>query len=220
MRPVDPPPARRGRPPGASRAGVLDVARREFLRHGYAGATMDAVAHRAHVSKSSLYREHGSKEGLFAAVVSDWVERGHGAMRPHLDALLASTDLPAGLLRLCQVMQRAVLSADVTGMRTLVAAEATRMPEVAAGYVRDSWDANIELLATALAELMRQRRMAPADPRGAADQLTWLVLAAPMNQLTLTAGASAYSERQLDAVAREGVTTFLARYEPGATVSS
>ncbi|MGL5911701.1 MAG: TetR/AcrR family transcriptional regulator [Phycicoccus sp.] len=207
-------PRRRGRPPGSSPQGLLDVARDELLEHGYPRMTMDAVARRAHVSKNSLYREFGSKERLYAAVVADWVERGRDAMRPHLEALLAADDVADGLLRLAAVLQQGVLGPDVTRMRTLVAAEATRAPDVAAAYVRDGWNSNITALATALGELMRRGSLADDDPHHAADQLTWLVLAAPMNRLTLTGGAAGYTRRQLDEGAREAVATFLARWAP------
>lgn len=209
---TSPGPRRRGRPPGASAFGILEVAREEFLEHGFAGTTMDAVARRAGVSKNSLYREHGSKDHLYAAAVTDWVERGRGAMRPHLDALLAADGVDAGLVAFARILQAAVLSPAVTRMRTLVAAEAPRQPEVAAAYVRDSWDANIAALADTLAEMMQRGRLAPGDPARAADHLTWLVLAAPLNRLTLTGGRARYTRRQLDSIAREAVATFLARY--------
>ncbi|MGL5930305.1 MAG: TetR/AcrR family transcriptional regulator [Dermatophilaceae bacterium] len=207
-------PRRRGRPPGSSAQGLLDIAREELLEHGYPRMTMDAVARRARVSKNSLYREFGSKERLYAAVVADWVERGRDAMRPHLEALLAAEDVSDGLLGFAAALQHGVLGPDVTRMRTLVAAEATHAPDVAAAYVRDGWDTNIASLAEALGELMRRDVLADDDPHRAADQLTWLVLAAPMNRLTLTGGAAGYDRGQLRATAREAVTTFLARYAP------
>ena len=52
------------------------------------------------------------------------------------------------------------------------------------------------------------------DPGVAAEQLTWLVLAAPLNRLTLEAGAHPYSDNELEAVAAQGVATFMSRYGP------
>jgi TetR/AcrR family transcriptional regulator, mexJK operon transcriptional repressor len=50
------------------------------------------------------------------------------------------------------------------------------------------------------------------DPDLAAEQLTWLVVAAPLNRLTLQAGAHPYSDHELAEVATQGVATFLSRY--------
>ena len=203
---------RRGRPGGSSGPDLLAVARDVFLTQGYAGTTMDAVAAGARISKQTLYRQYPSKDVLFAAVVRDWVDRGSDAMRPHTRALLEDPDVARGLLRLATVLQAGVLSPPVLQMRTLVAAEAERFPEVAADYVSRSWDRNQRLLAGALAELAARGRLEVERADVAAEQFTWLVLAAPLNRLTLQAGAQPCAQRDLETVATEAVTTFLSRY--------
>ena len=211
---------RRGRPGGSTGSDLLAAARDVFLGRGFAGATMDAVAARARISKQTLYREYPSKDDLFAAVVRDWVDRGHDAMRPHVGALLEAQDMRDGLLRLARVLQAGVLSAPVLQMRTLVAAEAERFPEVAADYVSRSWDRNQRLLAEALAELATRGRLDVPDADVAAEQFTWLVLGAPLNRLTLQARSEPHGGREpavaTDAVATEAVTTFLSRFGPRA----
>lgn len=203
---------RRGRPGGSTGDDLLTIAREVFLEHGFAGATMDVVAARARISKQTLYREYASKDQLFAAVVRDWVDRGHDAMRPHTRALVEEPDVRAGLLRLAGVLHAGVLSAPVLRMRRLVAAEAERFPEVAADYVERSWDRNQHLLAEALAELAHRGRLALDDSETAAEQFTWLVLAGPLNRLTLQAGTRPSDERALEVIATEAVATFLSRY--------
>ncbi len=205
---------RRGRPGGSTGSDLLAIAREVFLAQGYAGATMDVVAARARISKQTLYRQYASKDDLFAAVVRDWVDRGHDAMRPHTRALLEAEDVPEGLLRLARVLQAGVLSPPVLQMRTLVAAEAERFPEVAADYVARSWDRNQLLLAEALAELAARDRLDVDEADVAAEQFTWLVLAAPLNRLTLQAGTQPPAGQDLDAIATEAVTTFLSRFGP------
>ena len=176
---------------------------------------MDAVAGHAHISKQSLYREYPSKDALYCAVVLDWVERGYDAMRPHATALSEALDAREGLLVLARVMQAGLLSPPVLQMRTLIAAEAQRFPEVASDYVTRSWSRNIHVLATALDVLAARGLLRIDDSDLAAEQLTWLVVAAPLNRLTLQAGAHPYSEDELEAVAAQGVATFLSRYGPG-----
>ena len=65
----------RGRPGGSSGAALLTIARQVFLANGYVGATMDAVAAGARISKQTLYRRYPSKDVLYAAVVHDWSTR-------------------------------------------------------------------------------------------------------------------------------------------------
>jgi len=220
--------ARRGRPRGSEPAEVLSVARQMFLAHGYAGTTMDAVAAAAHISKQSLYRDYVSKDALYAAVVRDWVDRGYDAMRPHATDLAHTDDARAGLLRMARVLQAGLLSPAVLQMRTLIAAQAPQFPDVAADYVTRSWTRNIHTLAEALLVLADRGLLHLHDPDHvpdpdaepapdpaadlAAEQLTWLVVAAPLNRLTLQAGAHPYPDDQLHALAEQGVTTFLSRY--------
>ena len=202
----------RGRPGGSRGTDLLSIAREVFLAHKYAGATMDAVASRARISKQTLYRQYPSKEELYAAVVRDWVDRGRDAMSPHLQKLRLSADIRRGLLELALTLQAAVLSRPVLQMRTLITAEAERFPGVAADYVGRSWDRNQSLLADAFAYLGARGALRIADPQIAAEQFTWLALAAPLNRLTLTAGAAGYTDEQLERLAEEAVTTFLDRY--------
>jgi TetR/AcrR family transcriptional repressor of mexJK operon len=190
------------------------VARAVFLEHGFARTTMDAVAARARISKASLYQAHPSKDALFAAVVRDWAARGRDAMRPHLDLFLGTDDTASALLTLARTMQAGILSADVLRMRRLVASEAGRFPEVAAGYVADSWDRNIANLGAALGELDRRGRLRTGDPATAAQQFTWLVVAAPLNDRTLRGDDTPPDRAALDAIAHAAVDTFLARYGP------
>ncbi|MFC4140135.1 MULTISPECIES: TetR/AcrR family transcriptional regulator [unclassified Microbacterium] len=208
------PPRRRGRPGGLDGADLLSAAREVFLDEGFAAATMDAVAASARISKQTLYRRFASKEELFAAVVADWVERGRDAMRPHLDRLRTAPDVRAGLRELADVLHAGVLSTPVVRMRGLVIAEAERLPDVAADYVRLSWERNQALLADALAELGLRGSLKIADAATAAQQFTWLVLAAPLDRITLTGGAERPTAAGLTAIADDAVETFLARYAP------
>jgi TetR/AcrR family transcriptional repressor of mexJK operon len=59
-------PGRRGR---AKRDQILTGARRVFLRDGFAGASTDAIAAEAGVSKRTLYAYYPSKEDLFVDVL-------------------------------------------------------------------------------------------------------------------------------------------------------
>jgi hypothetical protein len=66
------------------------------------------------------------------------------------------------------------------------------------------------MLADALRVLAARGLLRVDDADLAAEQLTWLVVAAPLNRLTLQAGAHPYSAGELRALATQGITTFLA----------
>lgn len=59
-----------GRPKDlAKRSAILEAAKTLFLRHGYDGSSMDAIAAEAGVSKLTVYNHFTDKETLFSAAV-------------------------------------------------------------------------------------------------------------------------------------------------------
>lgn len=61
--------------PGDKREKVLAAALHEFARNDYAAANLDRIAAAAGVPKGSLYQYFGSKESLYALVLSEGLER-------------------------------------------------------------------------------------------------------------------------------------------------
>lgn len=53
---------------------VLDAARRVFVRRGYAGASLEAIAEEAGFSKGVVYSQFGSKPDLFFALLERRIE--------------------------------------------------------------------------------------------------------------------------------------------------
>lgn len=64
----------------ATRQRLLEAAREEFQRHGFAGGRVDAIAESAGVNKRLIYAHFESKAGLFDAVLADNVERVSAAV--------------------------------------------------------------------------------------------------------------------------------------------
>jgi AcrR family transcriptional regulator len=86
---------RRGRPRSQqSHRAILDATTELLLEHGLAGASMDAVAERAGVSKATIYRWWPSKEALaLEALYRAWTgeepgEFDTGSLRGDLRAML------------------------------------------------------------------------------------------------------------------------------------
>lgn len=190
----------RGRPAGRTGEDLLAVARLVFLEKGYTGASMDEVARRAKVSKASLYREHPSKTALYAAVVNQWVTAGRDSMRPALERLVAAPDVRQGLVELAETMRAGILSPAVLQMRRLVTGEALTQPDVAAAYLEDSWHTNISKLADALHTLAEYGQLRIPNPHLAAEQLTWLIIGAPLNAQLLTNGRQSETAPVTEAV--------------------
>jgi len=125
-------PRRGGRPSraAAERLGetILDAATELFLRDGYGVTSIEAIARRARISKRTFYSRFQDKAALFGAVVHRVVER----LRPAGDAtLFEGRSLEEILIRLAEVILRAVLTPDALALHRLVVAEATRFPELA-----------------------------------------------------------------------------------------
>jgi TetR/AcrR family transcriptional regulator len=57
------------RQPEATRARILDTARREFVTHGLNGARVDRIATQANVNKNLIYHYFGSKDALYLEVL-------------------------------------------------------------------------------------------------------------------------------------------------------
>ena len=63
--------AERRRDAERTRAEILDVAGREFARHGYDGARVDEIAALTRTTKRMIYYYFGSKEDLYIKVLED-----------------------------------------------------------------------------------------------------------------------------------------------------
>jgi AcrR family transcriptional regulator len=64
-------PAERQRDADRTQAEILEVAGREFARHGYDGARVDEIAALTRTTKRMIYYYFGGKEGLYIKVLED-----------------------------------------------------------------------------------------------------------------------------------------------------
>ena len=56
------------------RRAIVEAATEVFLDNGYRGASMDAIAARAQVSKQTVYKHVADKERLFSEIVANAVD--------------------------------------------------------------------------------------------------------------------------------------------------
>ncbi len=121
----------------AKRNAIHAAAQGLFLRNGFAGTSMDAIALAANVSKQTLYRYYQNKEALFVAVLEQ-LALDHLAE----PALLAVRDTPMGsrvmleqaLILWAQQSITHILQPAYVGLLRLLIAELPRFPQLGARF--------------------------------------------------------------------------------------
>ncbi|WP_428394731.1 TetR/AcrR family transcriptional regulator [Lichenicoccus sp.] len=126
----------------SSRGTILSTSRDVFLRHGFTDTSMDTIAQRSGVSKTTLYAHFESKEALFNQVVVDAVLE-HGDDAACLFDLPAHQELRARLVTLGCRITSILLNPEAVALIRLCVVEGTRMPRL-----------SCEALATARSNLL------------------------------------------------------------------
>lgn len=196
------------------RQTIIEAAAEVFLEHGYLGATTDAVAARASVSKQTVYRHFADKQHLFAAVITETTAE----VAARLAGIAASTldgaqDVRKALRELADGWLRGMLQPDVLRLRRLVIAEAERFPEVGRAWFDRGFDRALVILGESLQRLA-DRGLLPGlgDPTLAADQFAGLVLYRPVNQVMFAGTGATPPADTLERIADAAVEVFLAAY--------
>jgi TetR/AcrR family transcriptional regulator len=73
------------RDPDRTKAKILDAAAREFVQHGFDGASLSDVARQARASKQLILHHFASKEELFHAVLEEKFRAALDVADPQLD---------------------------------------------------------------------------------------------------------------------------------------
>jgi AcrR family transcriptional regulator len=197
------------------RAQIQRAAISQFLQHGYAGTSIDDITAAARVSKQTVYKHFGGKEGLFLAIINDTVSE---VLDEFFHRMNLRLDDPADLDHdLCVIARRflsLIMRPELLALRRLVIGEASRFPQLGdvwwqGGPARVTAD-----LAPHLRRLAGQGELAIDDADLAAQQFNWLVLSIPLNQAMFRPGRQ-FTQAELDHHADIGVRTFLAAYRPG-----
>lgn len=111
----------------AKRQAIIAAAERAFLGHGYAMASMDAIAADAGASKRTVYNHFPSKRELFQAVVARLYAGLNEAERGGLPADDAPQDV---LPRFARTLLAHLRRPEILGLLRLIIAELPRFPEL------------------------------------------------------------------------------------------
>lgn len=116
----------------AKRQAILDAAKRAFVRDGVGGASIDAIAMDAGVSRQTVYNQIGDKDQLFVAVVEDVTARSSASL---MRVLQSFPDKPDNLEQTltdfaANLMGRCMCDIDGRALAALMEREAHRWPHL------------------------------------------------------------------------------------------
>ncbi len=196
-----------------SRAAVVDAARTLFLRHGYAGTTMEEIAAAAGLTKRTVYNNYGDKDALFRQIVADvlaYAEAFARGLHEEFTVGVTATNLRATLDDLARRLALGIVRPEVIALRRLLIREARAFPSLGAEYFDRAPGQVLDALASGFAKLGRRGLLRLGNPRRAAAQFAYLVAGEPLDRAMLV--GTIPPKAVIIAGARDGVETFVARY--------
>lgn len=156
---------------------ILDAALTVFARMGYSGATMDAVAAEAGLTKPTLYTYFSSKESLFSAM-----------MLGKRDRMLNVFEHPSpeGMVQDLHTFAwdyaDTVMRPDLLSLARLIIGEVQRFPEIGHAYQASGPDQVLRGIMRYLEARRAEGRLEFDDAELAAQDLWGLILSAPRTQ--------------------------------------
>jgi TetR/AcrR family transcriptional regulator, regulator of autoinduction and epiphytic fitness len=128
-------------------AAILTGAMEEFLKHGYAGTSMDQIAKVAGVSKATVYSHFGDKKSLFNALMQDLVKDQFQTVMNLEQPQPLEQDPQKVLSAMATTMLENVQNDSVfCDFMRIVIGESGRFPELAKAYVNNLAKPAIEIL--------------------------------------------------------------------------
>jgi TetR/AcrR family transcriptional repressor of mexJK operon len=195
---IEPAGSRAVRRAEAKRGVILEAALTVFLREGYAGASVDAIAATAGVGKQTVYAHFGDKEQLFLATVRDSGSRLE--VEPS-GPLPYSGDVRADLREAGVRILKAVLAPNAAALHRLTIAEITRHPELQRLWRENASGDVVAGIADYLADRDGDGTLAVPDPRRAARQ--FVLLLATEGRVRSLHGAQPLAEEEYRKIADE-----------------
>lgn len=199
--------------PGKIRKGrkfdqVLDGARRVFMADGFEGASVDAIAREAGVSKATLYSYFADKRLLFFEVARRECARQSDAAVATIDTTRAPR---AVLTEAAQHMVGFLLSEFGQRVFRICVAESDRFPELGQAFYETGPARVRDTLAEYFAEAVDRGELKIDDLKLAAEQFAELCKARLFTRMVFGV-QSRFSEEEVTQVIEGAVDTFLARY--------
>jgi AcrR family transcriptional regulator len=131
------------------RAQILDGARAVFLAEGFDGASMEAIAKAAGVSKGTLYTYFMGKDELFTALIAAYQNR---SLEETFRSLNKAVDLRENLAILAQNYLDLVSEPENIALLRVVVGASARLPSLGRAFYETGMQPPVERLARYLKE--------------------------------------------------------------------
>lgn len=205
------PPNGPGRPKDpAKRKAILEAAETLFLRNGYDGSSMDAIAAEAGVSKLTVYSHFTDKETLFAFAVKSKCEQQIPEL---LFELPAGVPIETVLLNIARGFHRLINSDESIELHRVLITHGAQNPKMAQTF----YDAGPQRLIDGMEQLLKQATRAGQlhvdHPLMAADQFFCLVKGGCNFRLLIGCG-TALLEAESEAHLQASIELFVRAYRP------
>jgi AcrR family transcriptional regulator len=225
--PKEAPPARRrrhGRPSNDEADQIsnvlMEAATREFVEHGFRGASLDRIAKAAHTFKTTIYRRYATKAALFEGVL---LREGRMFTERYIHDVDCSRPVEEVLETMALGLLEQAFRPDSRAIFALVLAESRRFPELAQSCT-DSWMENgITEVKKQLDRLVGQKKLKIGDTRRAA---YWFIALAVPGFIVPNGSPSFFQVPGKDGksgfrrIAQEAARMFLAAARPDPDVFS
>ena len=188
--------------PGEICAAALEV----FAEKGFAGARLDEIAHRAGVSKGTLYLYFKDKNELFREVVRDTIGPDIGSAA----AIAAVPDLPfaQSVRMLLSRFAEITATVPVGPVAKMVISESRNFPRLAKVWHDEVVSKAIGLLVSIIEKAQERGEVRPGDPRLHAFSLMGPMMIGVLWRETLQPAGAAPID--IDVMARQHCQTILA----------
>jgi AcrR family transcriptional regulator len=180
---------------------LLEIAGSMFMRLGYDGTSIDAVAEAASMSKRTVYARYSDKSELFGAVLRGLIER---CLVPFTRFRSSTDALEPTLVEIGRHLLASALAPETVSLHRIIIAESQRQPEFGRLAYADGRRPAIEAIAAVLCR--HQSLLRVKDFERAAQQFLSLVVDDALCLATL----GIEDGRELDARVADAVDLFLA----------
>lgn len=138
------------KPENPKRRAILEAAKHAFIAHGYGGASMEAIAEAAPVSKPTLYTYFKGKQELFAAVIASQCQ---SLLNTLSEVQTEVRDPVAGLKAIANAFVELAYADEALQLYRLIIAEQQHFPELGDLVYRSGPESVLQQLSSYLAEL-------------------------------------------------------------------
>lgn len=197
---------------GRNKEKILAAAEAVFLRHGFLGASMDAVAEAAGVSKQTVYAHCKSKEALFVQVVERMTGEAAHEIGEDREDDFEGMSAARFFLGAATDQLLVVMTPRLMRLRRMVIGEVDRFPGLGRALHENGAGRSIARFARAIEHFTGTGELRCKDAKAAAEHFNWLLMGGPTNAAMFLGDASIPPRPALEAHARESVRIFLSAF--------